>query len=82
MKRPLLFVVAANLAALAVLAIGFPHLMISPGLPIEAHGELAEDCFACHTPFMGSTAEKCIACHDVAKIGLVTTKGVPIGKER
>ncbi len=82
MKRPLLLVVALNLAALAVLSVGYPHLMISPGLPIEAHGELGEDCFVCHTPFLGSTADKCIACHDVAKIGLVTTKGVPIGKER
>ena len=76
-----IFIVAANLAILVLLAIIFPHLMISPGKPIEAHAELATDCFACHTPFIGSRPTKCISCHTVAEIGLKTTKGLDIDKE-
>jgi len=77
-----MLVIAANLAVLVLLAIFMPHLMISPGTPIEAHAELAEDCFACHTPFMGSRANKCIACHKVADIGLKTSKGLLIANEK
>lgn len=75
-------IVAANLAILVLLAIIVPQLMISPGKPIDAHAELATDCFACHTPFLGSSPEKCIACHAVAEIGLKTTKGLPIAGEK
>lgn len=78
----LLLVIAANLAVLVLIAIFMPHLMISPGIPIEAHAELAEDCFACHTPFIGSRANKCIACHKVADIGLKTSKGLLIASEK
>lgn len=77
-----LLIVAANLAVLVVLAIFAPHLMISPGKPIDAHAEIAKDCFACHTPFLGSSPAKCITCHKVAEIGLKTTTGVPIAKEK
>ena len=43
---------------------------------------LTTDCFACHTPFIGSTPDKCIACHKVAEIGIKTTKGLAIDKEK
>ncbi len=76
-----LLIVAINLIALILLAIFFPRLMISPGKPIDAHAELASDCFACHTPFIGSPASKCIACHKVDEIGKITTKGLLIEKE-
>ena len=69
-NKTVILIVAVNLAALVLLAIFSPHLMISPGKPIDAHAELATDCFACHTPFLGSTPEKCIACHKVAEIGI------------
>jgi hypothetical protein len=81
-NKTIILIVAVNLAALVLLAIFSPHLMISPGKPIEAHAELATDCFVCHTPFIGSTPEKCIACHKVAEIGIKTTKGLPIAKEK
>ena len=77
-----LFIVSVNLAVLILLAIILPHLMISPGKLIDAHVELTTDCFACHTPFLGSTPEKCIACHKVAEIGIRTTKGLAIDKEK
>lgn len=81
-KKRLTLIVAVNLLALVMLAILAPHLMISPGSPVAAHAELADDCFACHTPFIGSRAEQCIACHAVADIGIKTTKGIAIDKER
>ncbi len=81
-NKTLLLFVTVNLIALVLLAIFFPHLMISPGKPIDAHAELTTDCFACHTPFVGSPAEKCIACHKAKEIGLKTTKGLSIAKEK
>jgi hypothetical protein len=80
--KPLLLIVSLNLGVLVVLAVALPHLMISPGQPIAAHAEIAKDCFACHTPFIGSTSDKCINCHQVAEIGIRTTNGEPIGGEK
>ncbi len=81
-NKIVILIVLANLAALVLLTIFTPHLMIVPGKPIDAHAELATDCFACHTPFLGSTPEKCIQCHKVAEIGIKTTKGLSIAKEK
>ena len=81
-NKTILTIVAANLAALVLLAIFVPQLMISPGKLIDAHVELTTDCFACHTPFIGSSPDKCIACHKVAEIGIKTTKGLVIDKEK
>lgn len=80
-NNTILLIVAINLSVLLILTILYPHLMISPGKPIEAHAELETDCFACHTVFVGSPATKCIACHKVEEIGIKTTKGMPIKKE-
>jgi len=80
--KTLLLIVSVNLAAILLLAIVFPHLMITPGSPIQAHESFATDCFACHTPFIGSQPDKCMACHKVEEIGIVTTQGVPIAKEK
>lgn len=81
-KNKALLVVAANLAILVALAVIAPHLMIVPGKVIDGHAEIAKDCFACHTPFLGSSPTKCITCHRVQEIGLKTTKGLPIAKEK
>jgi len=80
--RNLLFVVALNLVLLLALALFAPALMITPGKTIQAHEQIASDCFACHTPFLGSTSDKCVVCHKVEEIGLKTTEGVTIGGER
>lgn len=77
-KRTVLYIFLANLAALAVLVFIYPHLMIAPGPLIAGHKDLETDCFACHTAFLGTPAERCIACHKVDRIGIETTKGVPI----
>ncbi|MBF0471814.1 MAG: class III cytochrome C family protein [Gammaproteobacteria bacterium] len=81
-KSPLFVIVALNLIGLMLLVFFQPHLMISPGQPMAAHAALTTDCFACHTPFLGSAPEKCIACHRVEKIGIETTDGGPIAKEQ
>jgi hypothetical protein len=81
-NNTVILIVAINLVAIILLAIFYPNLMISPGKPIDAHAKLATDCFACHTTFIGSPPEKCIACHKVAEIGLKTTKGLDIAKEK
>jgi len=81
-NKIVMFIVATNLAALVLLVFLYPHLMISPGKLIDGHAELTTDCFACHTPLIGSTPEKCIACHKVAEIGIKTTKGLSIDKEK
>ena len=81
-NRAVILTVAINLAALVLLAIFFPQLMISPGKPIDAHAEFATDCFACHTSFIGSPSAKCIGCHKVEEIGKITTKGLPVEKEK
>ena len=75
-------IILANLAVLLALAIFAPHLMIQPGKLIDAHAELTSDCFACHSPFFGSSPEKCMQCHKVEEIGLKTTKGLAIAKEK
>ena len=81
-NKTITLIVAVNLAILVLLTIFSPELMISPGKPIDAHAELASDCFACHTPLIGSTPKKCIACHKVEEIGLKTTKGLVIAGEK
>ncbi len=75
-------VIIANLLAIGLLVISYPHLMISPGPLMEKHQELTTDCFACHAGFRGSSPEKCITCHEVSKIGLFTTKGIKIEDQR
>jgi hypothetical protein len=81
-KKTVAYVVGANLVALLLLAVFLPHLMVAPGKLMEAHRALETDCFACHSPFRGSRPELCTQCHKPADIGLVTTRGVPIGNEQ
>jgi hypothetical protein len=80
--RTLTLVVLFNLAVLLGLVLAMPELMVSPGRVIDGHAEFAGDCFACHTPFVGSPPEKCVACHKVDEIGRFTTTGVAISGER
>lgn len=79
MKRGWLFwTIVINLLGLVGLAFAYPHLMVAPGPLVAGHAELATDCFACHTPWRGTTAQKCIACHALPDIGMRTTKGAAL----
>lgn len=75
-SRLVLRVLLANLAVIAALVFAYPHLMVSPGPLIAGHRGLETDCFACHTPFIGTPAAACIGCHKVEQIGRFTTNGV------
>lgn len=81
-NKTVTLIVLANLSVLLALTIFAPHLMIQPGKLIDAHLELTTDCFACHSPFLGSSPEKCVHCHKVEEIGLKTSKGLAITKEK
>ncbi len=61
-----------HLAILVALAIFAPHITIVPGKTIDAHAEIAKDCFACHRPFLGSGPTKCVTCHKVVEFALWT----------
>lgn len=69
---------AAGLGAVAIAAFIVPEYMIAPGKVITDHQHIANDCFACHTPLLGTSNQKCIACHKPADIGRRTTTGTPI----
>ncbi len=82
MTRTVKTVLFVNLAALAVLAGMFPHLMISPGNLIEEHDAYNSDCFVCHDVLFGASPAKCIACHEVTDIGVRTTEGTPVANKK
>lgn len=79
-KRTVIYILLANLVVLGLLVFIYPHLMIAPGPLIAGHQALNTDCFACHTAFAGTPPERCVACHKPDRIGLFTTKGVPIAR--
>lgn len=81
-NKTIIFIVLLNLSALLLLTIFAPQLMISPGTTMDAHVDFSNNCFACHSPFVGSTAEKCINCHKVPTIGIKTSKGLLVDKEK
>ena len=82
MKNTVLaFAVIASIAVVAA-SIARPLLFVSPGKPIVAHQGFASDCFACHTTFLGSSAKRCTECHAVGEIGIRTTLGAPIVREK
>lgn len=81
-RRVGLAVITANLAGVLGLIVAYPHLMVSPGPLVAAHSQLTTDCASCHTPWRGPDAVRCVQCHVVADIGLRTTDGMPIVRQR
>ncbi len=77
-----LAIITANLVALLGLVFVYPHLMVSPGPLVAAHSQLTTDCASCHTPWRGPDPARCVGCHAVADIGLRTTDGAPIARQR
>lgn len=83
MKRPWVFlIIAINLIGLIALVFVYPHLMISPGPVIPAHNNIATDCFACHSVLRGASPTRCQSCHIVTDIGIRTSQGVAIQKQK
>lgn len=65
-----------------VSALLFPYASVTPGVLIDGHAALKQDCFACHTIGKGATTGQCTACHAPRSIGKMTTAGVPLVNER
>src|SRR3990167_780683 len=80
MSRTLKWILAVNLAVLAILAFVYPHLMVGPGKLIPGHAKLEADCFACNSAFTGAESQRCTTCHKPQDIGKLTTVGLPIDK--
>ena len=66
MKRTYIFLLLSIIIIGVVVA--YPHIMISPGNLYEAHSDIKNDCFACHTMGSGTPNEKCISCHKISEI--------------
>jgi hypothetical protein len=81
MRRSSLLIVAL-LAVYGALVVWLPEITVSPGDLIEAHRDIAGDCFACHAPFRGTPPERCMNCHALDKIGITTTAGAPLAPEQ
>jgi hypothetical protein len=82
MKRPVLLLLLAAIAVLAALALVLPERMLAPGPVARAHKALGGDCFACHAPFAGAAAGRCMVCHKPDSIGIATTQGVALPRDR
>jgi hypothetical protein len=67
------FLVAFGFGLAAILI--FPYYTINPGVMIEDHMQLRNDCLSCHTLAAGAQTEKCISCHQLSKIGLMRVDG-------
>ena len=80
-RRWVWILVSLNLALLIALIFLFPHLMVSPSQVVNAHADIATDCFACHAPLRGASAARCINCHALPDIGLRSTKGTPLARK-
>jgi len=54
----------------------FPYYTINPGVVIEDHSMLKNDCLSCHSLGEGAQIKKCITCHIPAEIGLRLVNGI------
>lgn len=66
-----LFVLVTGLVSILL----FPHYTVNPGVLIEDHLYLQNDCLACHSLGKGALTEKCINCHKPDEIGLFKAGG-------
>jgi hypothetical protein len=81
-RTPLQWLVIASLVVVTGLCFVHPEALISPGALSPGHAALADNCFACHSPWRGASTTRCVQCHVVADIGLRTTKGAPVAPGR
>lgn len=81
-KLRLLLLAGLLTAAYGMLVVVDPEATMSPGDVLAGHAEIASDCLACHAPLRGTPAARCASCHEPERIGLETTAGVPIVRNR
>ncbi len=53
----------------------FPYQTVNPGVLIDSHLHLKNDCLSCHTLGSGAHSDKCIDCHKLSAIGLMFVNG-------
>jgi hypothetical protein len=53
----------------------FPYSTINPGVVIEDHSMIKNDCLSCHSLGEGAQTEKCIECHQLSEIRLKSVNG-------
>jgi len=68
------FLIAFILGLVGILI--FPYFTINPGVVIEDHKMLKNDCLSCHSLGEGAQTEKCIICHKPSEIGRKLVNGV------
>lgn len=78
MKRTTLAALLIAMTAIAAFTLLLPERAVAPGPVADPHHAFAQDCFACHAPFMGASDERCMSCHKIASIGLTTVAGEPL----
>ena len=78
MKSLIVFIASAVI--LAVLAMAYPDVLLSPGKLTKGHNSINNDCLACHTPFRSITSVQCISCHKQSDIGYKTVAGAFLKK--
>lgn len=64
-------VLAAGTAAILL----FPYQTVNPGVMIEEHMYLKNDCLSCHSLGSGPQTGKCINCHKLSEIGIKLVSG-------
>lgn len=67
------FIIAFVLGVSGIIV--FPYYTVNPGVMIEDHMFLKNDCLSCHTLGGGAKTKKCIECHQVSGIGLRKVSG-------
>ena len=67
------FLIAFGVGLIAILI--FPYYTINPGVVIEDHQKLKNDCLSCHSLGEGVQTEKCVICHQLPEIGLKLVNG-------
>jgi hypothetical protein len=67
------FLIALGLGLAGIII--FPYYTVNPGIMIEDHMHLKNDCLSCHTLGSGAQTEKCIVCHQVSSIGIRNVNG-------
>ncbi len=73
-KKTLISFLITLFAGLAGIII-FPYYTVNPGVLIEDHLILKNDCLACHSLGEGPQTEKCINCHILSEIGKKLVNG-------
>lgn len=72
--KKLVFTALFFIVVLWAVVVFAPQLVL-PGAMTPGHGELAQDCFTCHSPFSGPSRQKCLNSHEPNTINSEKTGG-------